>query len=248
MLNARLRPWLMEGGHPPTQVDQEVLFQFAALFEKSSNPRNHLDLLRQYYQLTRDFRLLTGLADAVVGHTAGGVYPLLSQVRPVLAEIGDEATVDELVSHLAKVRARAKTDVDRRALDLLEMQVQRRAAELKNQGGPHGDAALAALQRAFKGEWSPGEPRLMADLLADLGTIAQAPLAREQVQELEALHQKMTKGAFDRLHTALASAKPTLVTGGLTRALPSRRQPWPSTRQRTRAYCPPSPTPPLTSF
>ena len=29
-------------GHPPTAVDQDVLFQFAALLEKSSNPQHHL--------------------------------------------------------------------------------------------------------------------------------------------------------------------------------------------------------------
>jgi predicted Zn-dependent protease len=202
MLYARLRPWQRTDGHLPTEIDRDILFQFTALFEKSSAPQNHLNLLREYYQLTRDFRLLTGLADSVVGHSAGGVYPFLTGARTVLGEVGDEATVDELVLHLAKVRARAKTEVDRRALDLLDMMAHRRAAELKNQGGPHRDAALAALQRAFKGEWSPGEPRLMADLLADLGVISQAPLAREQIRQLEVLHRQEARGSYDRLHIA----------------------------------------------
>jgi Vault protein inter-alpha-trypsin domain/von Willebrand factor type A domain len=200
LLAYRQRPWQRSDGQPPTEVDREVLFQFAALFEKSSAPQNHLWLLRDYFQHTRDFRLLTGMADAVVGHTAAGVYPFLTASQSVLTEIGDEATVDELVLHLAKIRGRAKTEVDRRGLDLLEMLVQRRAAELKNQGGPHADAALAALQRAFKGEWSAGEPKLMADLLANLGAIPQALLAREQVRQLEVLHRREAKGSFDHLH------------------------------------------------
>jgi tetratricopeptide (TPR) repeat protein len=202
MLSIPLRPWQVGDGHLPTEVDREVLFQFAALLEKSSNPQQHLALLGQWYQLTRDFRLLAGLADAVVGHTVAGVYLFLSATGPVLAEIGDEATVDELSTHLAKVRGRAKTEVDRRALDLLEMLVRRRAAELKNQAGSHAEAALAALRRAFKGDWAPGEPRLMADLLAGLGAIPQEPLAREQLRQLEELHRRREKGSFDRLHIA----------------------------------------------
>jgi hypothetical protein len=201
-LNARVRPWQQEGGHPPTEVDKDILFQFAALFEKSSTPHNHLGLLREYYQVTRDFRLLTGFADAVVGHSAAGVYPFLSQAQSVISDVGDEATVDELAAHLAKVRARAKTDVDRRALDLLEMLVRRRAAELKNQAGSHAEAALAALQRSFKGEWSPGEPSLVADVLASLGAMPQQPLAREQLRQLQVLHAREKKGTFDRLHIA----------------------------------------------
>ncbi len=207
MLQARLWPWQQGDGHPPTEVDREVLLLFAALLEKSSAPQQHLDLLRQWYQLTHDFRLLAGLADAVVGHTAGGVYPLLSGARSLLVEIGDEATVDELSAHLARVRGRAKTDVDRRALDLLEMLVRRRAAELKNQAGPHAEATLAALRRAFKGEWSPGEPRLMADLLAGLGAIPQEPLAAEQLRQLEELHRRQARGTFDRLHIAQRRAE-----------------------------------------
>ena len=44
---------------------------------------------------------------------------------------------------------------------MLEALVERRAAELVNQPGPHRDKTLAALERSFKRVWSPGEPRLM---------------------------------------------------------------------------------------
>jgi hypothetical protein len=202
MLYARLRSLQRRSGGAATQVDRETLVPLAVLFEKASSPQSYQGVLREYYQLTRDFRLLGVLADAVVGHTASGVYPFLSGIQSVLAEVGDEATVDELARHLEKVRARARTTVDRRALDLLEVLVRRRAAELKNQGGVHADAALAALKRAFKGEWSPGEPRLMADVLAGLGTVSQEGLAAEQRRQLEELHRREAKGGFDRLHIA----------------------------------------------
>jgi predicted Zn-dependent protease len=195
-----LRPWQSGGLNVPTQLDPDVLLLFQALLEKSSLPQNYLWYLRSFYQASRDSRLLAGLADAVVGHTAGEVYPFLSQLQPILAEIRDEATANSLVQRVAKVRAQAQTVVDRRALDLLEMLVERRSAEVQNQPVPHVQAALAALQRAFQRTWSVGEPRLMADLLGSLDAISQAALAAEQLRELEVLHRKAAKGAADRLH------------------------------------------------
>jgi Tfp pilus assembly protein PilF len=201
-INRDLNPWQRGDGNLPTEVDPEVLLLFTALFEKSTYPQNYVWQLQQFYQASRDFRLLTGLADAVVGHTAGQVYPFLQNMQGVLNEVRDEATADAIVEQIARVRARAKTAVDHRALDLLAAQVERRAAELKNQPGPHGAKALAALQRAFRREWSSGEQRLMADFLAGLGSIAQQPLAKEQVRQLEELHRGQAKGTFDRLHLA----------------------------------------------
>jgi predicted Zn-dependent protease len=207
MLAVRLRPWQMGNGHASVEINPDVLFMFAALLEKASDPRQHLGLLQQFYQATHDFRLLAGVADALVGHTAAKVYPILNGMSSLLAEIGDEATVDQFAAHLTKLRGRAHTAVDRRALDLLECLIERRATELKNQPGPHAEATLAALQRAGKGEWSPGEPRLMADFLAGMGAVRQAPLAKEQLRQLEALHRASTKGSLDRLHIAHRQAE-----------------------------------------
>jgi tetratricopeptide (TPR) repeat protein len=199
-LYQRLRPWQQEPSRAPAELDEQMLLVFAALFEKSADPRNHLGRLTEYYQATRDFRLLSGLADAVIGHTAGQVYPFLQNMGGTLSEVRDEATADSITEHLAKkVRQRATTAIDQRALDLLEALVERRAAELINQPGPHGDKAVAALKRAFQRAFSPGEPRLLADLLGSLGAIAYKPLADEQVRQLEALHRDAAKGSADRL-------------------------------------------------
>jgi tetratricopeptide (TPR) repeat protein len=205
-VGARLQVWQRAEGHPPSEVDRDLLLMFTALFEKASYPGNYLGLLQQFYQATRDFRLLAVLADAVVGHSAGKVYPFLQGMQAIVTDIHDEATIGQLAEHVAQVRSRAKTAVDRRALDLLEAQVRRRAAELKNQPGPHAAAALAALRRAFTREWTEGEPRLMADLLAGLGAISQEPLAKEQLRQLEALHRTARPGTEDRLHSAQAYA------------------------------------------
>lgn len=203
-LNGMLRPWQRGGQSPPSELDKEVLLIFAALFEKSTYPQNFLSYIQQFYAATRDFRLLACVADAVVGQTAGKVYPFLSNMAGVLGEIRDEATVDEMMAHITKVaRPKAKTAVDHRALDLMEMLVQRRAAELKNQPGPHGTSALEAMKRAFRRDWSPGEPVLMSELLGNLGRIAFEPLAEEQRFELTELHKMQLKGTYDRLRAAL---------------------------------------------
>jgi predicted Zn-dependent protease len=198
----RLRPWQRSDGHLPTELDKEVLRIFAVLFDKSNSPQSYLYQLQAFYSACHDFRLLAVLPDAVVGHTAARVYPFIQNMQSVLSEVRDEATADELVKRIGEVRLRAKSTVDQRALDLLEVQVERRAAEVQNQAGPHVQKALAALQRAFKREWSPGEPRLMADFLAGLGRITSAALAEEQLSQLKSLHADAASGSPDRLHMA----------------------------------------------
>ncbi len=201
-LSQKLNPWQRADGDLPTELDKDVLLVFRALFEKSTYPQNYLWQLRGFYTASRDFRLLSVLADGMVGQTPVKVYPFLNNMNSVLQEIRDEATADSVVQHLATVRQRAKTPIDRRALDLLEMQVERRAAEVLNQPGPHVESALAAMRRAFDRAWSDGEPRLMAELLAALGNISQKELAAEQLTELQQLHRDAPHGSLDRLHIA----------------------------------------------
>ncbi len=206
-LSQSLRPWQQQDGPLPTELDANVLRMFTALFQKSSSPANYVYQLREYYQASRDFRLLAGVADAIVAHCAGQVYPFLQNINSVLSEIRDEATADELLSRIADLRARCESDVDQRALDLLEVQVERRAAEILNQPGPHVDAALTAMQRAFQRKWAPGERRQMADYLRNLGRIRQPRLAEEQQRELQELYASQEPGTLDRLVIGLRWAE-----------------------------------------
>ncbi len=208
-LNAHMHPWNRGDNQIPAEINPEMIQVFAAIFKKSEQPQNYFWQLQRVYQHTRDFRLLQSVADGVVGHSALRIYGVLSNMQSLLSEVRDEATVDELIAHLKKVREQAKTDVDRRAVDLLELVAERRAAELQNQADPHVRMAVAALQRATSGPvvggdtlWAPGERRLMAELLANLGQIAAKPLAAEQRRILEALHNQEQAGTIDRLYIA----------------------------------------------
>jgi hypothetical protein len=87
------------------------------------------------------------------------------------------------------------------------MLVERRCAELQNQPDPHVAAAVAALQRAAKPEYSPGEPRLFAQLLADLGGITQKPLSAERTRVIRLLHEAVKVNTQDQLLVAHALAE-----------------------------------------
>ncbi|MCI0360582.1 MAG: hypothetical protein L0211_19060 [Planctomycetaceae bacterium] len=224
VLRSHLSPWENRSGPSPGAIDPQLFLVLEALFAKSSNPSEHVYMVRSFYEKSRDFRLIAALADAVVGQSSGNIYRFLKELDSTLEEIDREATVDELLAQVAKVRERVQSSlptigtagqassgtqgptgtagpvlsewassgtqqaVDQRALDLLIMLAERRAAEVKNQPGPHVAAAVAALQSASKSAWSPGEPRLFAELLGNLGRISQQPMADERIRVLNSLH------------------------------------------------------------
>jgi predicted Zn-dependent protease len=177
----------------PSELDEDSLLAFRAIFEKSASPENYLYQLRDLYAACRDFRLLDMLPDAVLGRSPQQVYGLLNGLRShVLHELRNEAAADEVLSRIKTLREAERTPTDLRALDLLEALIERQSSEVPNQPGPHAANCLAALKRAFEREWGEGEPRLMARFLSDLGTLHDARLIDEQIRELRAL-QRMAK-------------------------------------------------------
>ncbi|MCU0880169.1 MAG: hypothetical protein MUF06_20545, partial [Pirellulaceae bacterium] len=187
MVRQQLAPWQNTNGPSPGALDPQLFDVLTALFAKSNSPHEHVSHVRELYEASRDFRLLAALAEAVVGQSAGRVYPFLVQLDRTLDVVDREATASELLAEIDKVRERAATPVDRRALDLLEMLVERRAAELLNQPGPHAERAAGALARAMQHEWTAGEAREMARMLADLGAIAQSALSQRRAAALREL-------------------------------------------------------------
>ena len=191
------------GNGMPASLDPDIMRAIQALLHKASYPANHLGSVQRLYEQCKDFRLLESLADGVLGHTAEAIYPFLQQVSGVTSAIHEEATCDRLAARIAELQAAAKTDVDRRALLLLTMMVERRAAEVLNQPGPHTGTAVRAMQAAFRQGWLPGERLLMAGLLGSLGRLPQPELAAEQMRQLKALHELAPAGTLERLQIAL---------------------------------------------
>ena len=197
-LDQHIQPWNRTDVPLPSELDEDVLYAFEALFKKSQSPGNYCYQLRSHYAACRDFRLLRMLPDAVVGRTPQQVYPFLTELSSnVLTELRNEATMDEIVERideLRKTKTTKATSTDLRALDLLEAMVRRKGAEVLNQPGPHAKAAVAAMQRAFDRDWEEGEKLQMAEFLTDMNKITNETLAAEQLREIRQLHAQATTG------------------------------------------------------
>lgn len=185
----------------PSELEEETLFAYRALFEKAANPENYLWHLRDLYAACRDFRLLDMLPDAMLGRSPQQVYTFLSNLRSqVLHELRNEAAADEVLARIETLRGGERTPTDLRALDLLEALIERQASEVPNQPGPHAANCLAALQRAFDRDWGEGELPMMASFLKDLGTLRDPKLVEEQLRELRALQKLAKEESRDHLY------------------------------------------------
>ena len=185
---------------------------------RSRPARRTTSRLRQFYQATHDFRLLTSLAGAVVGNTAGKVYPFLQRTSEVLGEVRDEATADSILEQIAKVRAGQD---DRRSACARSAGGARRTplGRGTQPAGPAHRQSGSSPPAPFQREWSAGEPRLMADLLAGLGQIAAPRLAEEQLRELEVLHGHAEKGSADWMHIGHRRANALWIHGRRDQAI-----------------------------
>jgi hypothetical protein len=200
-LTGKRQPWNVSDVSLPSELDEEVLYAFQALFEKSNQPENYLQQLVEFYRACGDFRLLQVLPDALLGRTSQQIYPFLMRLQDkVLNEVRDEAVVGKILDRIAVLRSTSESDLDLRALGLLEAIVERKAAELLDQPTPHVKAAIAALQLAFEREWADGEVRQMANLLESMGKIGQQSLNAERLRELRELKQSATPGTDDHLY------------------------------------------------
>jgi hypothetical protein len=186
-----------------TVLDEDTLLAFKALFEKSAVPETYLWQLRSLYANSRDFRTLQMMPDSLMGRTPQQIYAFLQQLNgTILSEVRNEAPADEILARIKVLRAGERTVTDLRALDLLEALVERKSSEVLNQPGPHIDACLAALRRAFERQWGPGEPRMMSSFLFNLGGLPEK-LAAEQLREMKEL-QKLAP-ALSRDHLSITS-------------------------------------------
>ncbi|MDZ4688145.1 MAG: hypothetical protein SH850_23980, partial [Planctomycetaceae bacterium] len=183
------------------EVDERLLDLLHALFAKASTPETYLWQLRDLYRTTRDFQLLRMVPDVTLGRTRERQYGILQSLDDQLLNQLKEAAADEILVRVRELRTetqtalqqattddvRAAKRLDLRALDLIEALVERRSSEVPNQGGPHAEAAVAALQRAFDGDWQPGERLQFAAVLKSFRHCSQPALATEQIRLLREL-------------------------------------------------------------
>ncbi|HET6202452.1 MAG TPA: VIT domain-containing protein [Planctomycetota bacterium] len=232
LLNQAASRLSRSGEGVPEELDPDTLRAMRALLQKASDPAVYVGQVASLYRTVKDFRLLESLADGVLGHTPEGIYPFLEQVGSVVREVHEEATCDALSARIRDLHDKIESGLDRRALQLLTLLVERRAAEVLNAPGPHAERGLQALAAAFRGTWLEGERRRMASFLASLGRIPQEEFASEQVRQLSELHRLEPPGTLDRLEITLSLHRthwgydhPDLAIDGLVAALEEFRRP-----------------------
>ncbi len=190
VLNRSYRRWYQAAEPLPSELEEETLLAARALFEKSGRPERYLSSLRNLFEACRDFRLLEVLPDAVLGRSPQQIYAYLQELESnVLHQLLNEATADSILARIGELRQAERTPTDLRALDLMEAMIERKSSEVLNQPGPHAEACLAALKRAFARDWSEGELPMMATLLRQLGHLKQPALIDEQLRELRELRK-----------------------------------------------------------
>lgn len=186
----------------PQDLDKETPLRLIALLRKTSSPENYVYYLQMLYAGTKDFRVLECLPEGVTGHTAVGMYGYLSRLSGIFEMIGDEATTDRILGHLAPMIAAETNPVDKRALIMMQFLIEARAAGQAHGADAYLQRALDTLETAFRDEWSNGEASLMSTLLCQQTSIARKEILSLIEQKLDALYVAVEAGSEDRVHIA----------------------------------------------
>ena len=170
VLENRLRIWRGDEQTLPSELDDATRHAFQALFRKATEPDEYVWLLQEYYEASRDFRLLAMIPDAMLGRTRQQVYPFLESLHSnLLSEVLDEAVADELLARTREIRERELTRLDRRAWTCLRRWSNgarrkcsislgrtstRRSRRSSGRFAPNGPAASASRWQSFWRTWA----------------------------------------------------------------------------------------------
>ncbi len=216
-----------------------------ALLAKAEFPTYHTWWVQRLYERTRDPRLLAAMAEAVPGHTAEGIYPLLADIRGI--DVHEEAALDTVSTRARALAATASDAGTARALALLEAMWEARATKTPDPDADHVARALAALDRARETPLVPGEARLLADFLEGWGALPLPALAdarRTWLEEIAAAHAGPTAVDLD-IHASYAAV--LAAEGEKTRAADVLERAIARVREDHPGGLPPGPTPRSTS-
>ena len=172
----------------PADLDENIFPAIRSMLERSgANQSYFYSSVFDLYRESKDFRILEAIADSMLGQSNNNAYAALEVVRQRTKEVRDEATADSILERIAKLRNESDSAVDRHVLDLFEVLVELRNSTLEDQAETHIAKAQAALQRAAKLDWAPGQRPLMAKYLRQLAVINGEPMMAERIKQLDAL-------------------------------------------------------------
>lgn len=177
----------------PPALNPDVPLMLGTMMRKNAS-EGHWEfgsLMTEFYEATKDFRILAACADALPGCEMEGIYRALEGFATMRNEVFEEATVDEILRRTEAIRKTGRSEVgalttlDRRALELLDFTMSVRAGNVLNAPEEHLRRAEKTLKNAFEiGNWMPGEKVLYAKLLEKFGVLDSGNiLLKKQVRD-----------------------------------------------------------------
>ena len=194
-VNAIRRRVQSRNGGPTGKLETQDIETATELFRRCHQPNNYMYQLSDLYRHTKDPRLPRAFVPGLMGRTAQEIYPALQRFFDITRYIEEEASVDESMLIIEKLRKEklVQGEIDERALDMIEAELKRRASEVLNQPGQHVKFAVAALQRAMARDFETGERQLMARWLRRYGASSSGELRKE----IYAAYRKLDAGEDD---------------------------------------------------
>ncbi len=206
-LQGELPHYQRSGDGVPEELDATIPLRLEAIFSQATNPQQHVWALRQYYQATKDHRLLTAVARGVTGATPMSVYSFLDQFRQVLDLIHDEAVLDLLLDEVDALTVEA-TSIDQRALQLLTIVTSWRGTQQASGTEEFAERLRQSMSTAMQASWEPSERVAMAQLLATLGTSTKHPeLVDTILGHLGEIQSACEVGSTERVRVAVERAR-----------------------------------------
>ena len=210
------------------ELEDETFLVLRAIMERAPQPSHHFSYVQQIYNATRDFRVVEAVPSSILGKTQQGVYAAMNSFdHSILNNILKEATTDQLLSTVASLRKDMEAGkmprgadenarslaLDKRALNLMEFMVERKASMVLNEPGAHADNALIALKRAASGEWQDGERLQYVQFLRQAGAATHerndsglASLADEQLSQMRRMLSESQVGTREHAQIAFELA------------------------------------------
>lgn len=156
------------GDQIPEQVDQDLVWRMRAYCRKANSPQSAFNMIRRYYEPTKDSRLLEQLSSGVLGLTPGSWFPSLNGLQPLLNTVQEESAIDRALDGLEHDLQAATDSSESRVLALLEFHLCIRALQMKHGVEDFRKRALAALQRAALEDfaWKEGQAASLVEFLS----------------------------------------------------------------------------------
>ncbi len=184
-------------------VDERTLDKMRVVLEQPNSLRNIGDEIRRSYRQSRDFRLLSVLAESLIGRDQSDAIDQLIAFQSVLEDVYEEASTDEMVRYARELQTKHPATHDQRSLELWMMLAEARAAMVEGAAARHATQAMEHWTRAFPADQPIEHPEKVIRLLGVQTAASHAPLVDAWIATAERCLATEKLGTRERLSLAV---------------------------------------------